>query len=83
MLTNDTIFVVFDNYVSFNCQSCIMLYSNYNVPTILAKSPSKTSAMLRCDYNVTWLQYYCKREEEGETKEAEFSKVFQGFCLRL
>ena len=68
-----------------------MLYENYDVFTILVKSPWNTyarafpSAMLRCDYNVTWLQQDCKREEEGGggTKVAEFSTVFQGFCLRL
>ena len=79
----------FCRFLYVSCQSCIMLYWNYNVFTILAKSPWKTyarpfpSAMLRCDYNVTWLQQHCKRKEERETKGAEFSKVFQGFCLRL
>ena len=38
--------------------------------------------LLRCYCKVAWLQQHCKREGEIR-REQNFSKVFQGFCLRL
>ena len=54
------------------------------------KNPWKTpdTSLFLCNVEM-WLQSYVARNPlqngggGGETKEAEFSKVFQGFCLRL
>ena len=57
--------------------------------TILAKNPWNTyarpfpPAMLRCYCKVAWLQQHCKREGENKREQNNFSKLFQGFCLRL
>ena len=53
------------------------------------KNPWKTpdTSLFLCNVEM-WLQSYVARNPlqnggGGETKGAEFSKVFQGFCLRL
>ena len=54
--------------------------------TYLQSSPKVLQTPLQCWDVIAMLRGYniiAKREEEGETKEAEFSKVFQGFCLIL
>ena len=54
--------------------------------TYLQSSPKVLQTPLQCWDVIAMLRGYniiAKREEEGGTKEAEFSKVFQGFCLRL
>ena len=56
----------------------------------LTKNPWKTpdTSLFLCNVEM-WLQSYVARNPllngggRGGTKGAEFSKVFQGFCLRL
>ena len=86
---NDTIFVVLICILSVMHYVILNLKRIFNPPTkplqrILERHLTRPffSAMLRCDCKVTWLEIHCKMKG-GRTKGAEFSEVFQGFCLRL
>ena len=85
MLKNDTIFVVFDMHLVSHALCYTKIVTDLQFSPKVLETPMHLSfplqcfEMLRCDYNVTWPQQHCKREEEGKQREQNFPKCFEVF----